>query len=75
MAAATSGDGSDNGRGKRDVSGRTHPGGSPLAESAAGDDAAALPLPAWTKALGWCGVAGLIYLLVCALVIVLVGVL
>ena len=38
----------------------------PSAESGAGD----IQPRAWTKALGWCGVAGLIYLLICAVSII-----
>ena len=33
-------------------------------------DAGGIQLPAWTKALGWCGIAGLIYLLICAVSII-----
>jgi sodium-dependent phosphate cotransporter len=33
-------------------------------------DAAGGHIPAWTKALGWCGTAGLIYLLICAVSII-----
>ena len=33
-------------------------------------DAGGIQLPIWTKALGWCGVAGLIYLLICAVSII-----
>jgi sodium-dependent phosphate cotransporter len=33
-------------------------------------DAERIPLPVWTKALGWCGTAGLIYLLICAVSII-----
>jgi sodium-dependent phosphate cotransporter len=29
-------------------------------------DAGRIQLPVWTKVLGWCGTAGLIYLLICA---------
>jgi sodium-dependent phosphate cotransporter len=29
-----------------------------------------IQLPVWTKALGWCGIAGLIYLLICAVSII-----
>src|SRR6516162_3778576 len=29
-------------------------------------DAEGIQLPVWTKVLGWCGTAGLIYLLICA---------
>ena len=33
-------------------------------------DAGGIQLPAWTKVLGWCGTAGLIYLLICAVSII-----
>src|SRR5215468_12684353 len=36
-------------------------------------DAGGIQLPAWTKALGWCGIAGLIYLLICAVSIISAG--
>ena len=39
----------------------------PLAAAA---DAEGVQLPVWTKALGWCGTAGLIYLLICAVSII-----
>src|SRR5215467_8603856 len=32
--------------------------------------AGSIELPAWTKVLGWCGIAGLIYLLICAVSII-----
>ncbi|MFC8720467.1 thymidylate synthase [Kitasatospora sp. NPDC057198] len=37
------------------------------------DGAEAVPLPGWAQALGWSGVAGLIYLLVCAVGIISSG--
>ncbi|MGW4802660.1 thymidylate synthase [Kitasatospora sp. NPDC004272] len=48
------------------------PGGGPD-DSPRGSGAEAVPLPTWGKALGWCGVAGLIYLLVCAVGIISSG--
>jgi sodium-dependent phosphate cotransporter len=33
-------------------------------------DAEGIQLPVWTKVLGWCGIAGLIYLLICAVSII-----
>src|SRR5262252_590414 len=33
-------------------------------------DAGGVQLPVWAKALGWCGAAGLIYLLICAVSII-----
>jgi sodium-dependent phosphate cotransporter len=45
-------------------------GGSVAAEPAAERGTAGIQLPGWTKALGWCGIAGLIYLLICAVSII-----
>ncbi|MFI9630702.1 hypothetical protein [Streptomyces sp. NPDC052042] len=70
MAEATPDSGPDQGDRKGDVSGRTPSGGSALTAPAAESGAGAIQLPAWTKALGWCGVAGLIYLLICAVSII-----
>ena len=70
MAEATSDSGPDDSHKKGDVSGRTPPGGSTLTAPAAESGVGAIQLPAWTKALGWCGVAGLIYLLICAVSII-----
>jgi solute carrier family 34 (sodium-dependent phosphate cotransporter) len=39
----------------------------PTADAADAED---IQLPVWTKALGWCGTAGLIYLLICAVSII-----
>ena len=36
-------------------------------------DAGGIQLPTWTKALGWCGIAGLIYLLICSVSIISAG--
>ncbi|MFE1285851.1 hypothetical protein [Streptomyces sp. NPDC058751] len=47
-----------------------HSGGSPLTAPAVESDAGTVQLPVWTKTLGWCGVAGLIYLLVCAVSVI-----
>src|SRR5262245_17535925 len=33
-------------------------------------DAGGIQLPVWTEVLGWCGTAGLIYLLICAVSII-----
>jgi sodium-dependent phosphate cotransporter len=33
-------------------------------------EAGGIELPAWTKVLGWCGIAGLIYVLICAVSII-----
>ncbi|MFF0291275.1 hypothetical protein [Streptomyces sp. NPDC005262] len=70
MAEATSDSGPDNNHKKGDVSGRTPSGGSALTAPAAESGAGAIQLPVWTKALGWSGVAGLIYLLICAVSII-----
>ncbi|MFF4802640.1 thymidylate synthase [Streptomyces sp. NPDC001351] len=70
MAAASSDRGPENSHKKGEISGRTSSRGSPLTAPAAESDAGTIPLPTWTKTLGWCGVAGLIYLLVCAVSII-----
>ena len=70
MADATSDSGPDNSHEKGDVSGRTPAGGSARTAPAAENGAGAIQLPTWTKVLGWCGVAGLIYLLICAVSII-----
>src|ERR1051326_7842684 len=64
-------------KGPRNSSGN---GGIPGAAPAAGGSVASRPatakgaegiqLPVWTKVLGWCGIAGLIYLLICAVSII-----
>ncbi|MFB6814415.1 thymidylate synthase [Streptomyces sp. NPDC056347] len=59
MAEATSDSGPDRGQEEPDGGREKGDGG-----------AAADQLPAWAKALGWCGVAGLIYLLICAVSII-----
>ncbi|GGX44155.1 thymidylate synthase [Streptomyces chartreusis] len=41
-----------------------------MADATSDSDDEAIQLPTWTKALGWCGVAGLIYLLICAVSII-----
>ncbi|MEU0913316.1 Na/Pi symporter [Streptomyces althioticus] len=70
MAGAASEHEPDDSRGKGDVSGRASSGSSESVAPAAENGAGAIELPAWTKALGWCGVAGLIYLLICAVSII-----
>jgi solute carrier family 34 (sodium-dependent phosphate cotransporter) len=61
----------DNGSGKGDISGRSPPAsGSVAVAPAAAVDAGGIQLPVWTKVLGWCGIAGLIYLLICAVSII-----
>lgn len=59
----------DNGSGKGEISGRSPAARGSVAVGAtpaAATDAEVIQLPVWTKALGWCGIAGLIYLLICA---------
>ncbi|MCX5443471.1 Na/Pi symporter [Streptomyces sp. NBC_00569] len=70
MAEASSDSGPDNSRKRGAASGPTLSGGAALRTPAAENGAGAVQLPAWTKALGWCGVAGLIYLLLCAVSII-----
>src|SRR5262245_23555056 len=63
----------DNGSGKSGTSGRSPAAGGSVAVAAppaAALGAAGIQLPVWTKALGWCGIAGLIYLLICAVNII-----
>jgi sodium-dependent phosphate cotransporter len=63
----------DNSSGTGDVSGRSPPASGSVAVAAppaAEADAGGIQLPVWTKALGWCGIAGLIYLLICAVSII-----
>lgn len=70
MADAASDSGPDSSPGKGDVSRKSSASGSLPPTPAAESGAAAVELPTWTKALGWCGVAGLIYLLICAVSII-----
>src|ERR1051326_927271 len=44
--------------------------GSVAAPPAPAAGAEGIQLPVWTKVLGWCGIAGLIYLLICAVSII-----
>ena len=63
----------DNSSAKGDASGQSQAAGGSVAVAALAADAAGaggIQLPVWTKALGWCGVAGLIYLLICAVSII-----
>jgi solute carrier family 34 (sodium-dependent phosphate cotransporter) len=63
----------DNSSGTGDVSGRSPSASGSVtvaAPPAAEADAGGIQLPVWTKALGWCGIAGLIYLLICAVSII-----
>ncbi|MFJ4368510.1 thymidylate synthase [Streptomyces chartreusis] len=41
-----------------------------MADATSDSDDDVIQLPTWAKALGWCGVAGLIYLLICAVSII-----
>ncbi|MGW5327586.1 Na/Pi symporter [Streptomyces sp. NPDC004014] len=70
MAEATSDGGPDDGHEESDLTGPTPSGGAPVTVPTAESGAGTVQLPAWTKALGWCGVAGLIYLLICAVSII-----
>jgi sodium-dependent phosphate cotransporter len=63
----------DNSSGKGDTSEQSPAASSSVAVAApevAASDAGGIQLPVWTKALGWCGTAGLIYLLICAVSII-----
>jgi len=44
-----------------------------MPEAAVAAGASEIQLPVWTKVLGWCGIAGLIYLLICAVSIISSG--
>src|SRR5215472_1795146 len=70
--AATEGD-PGNGSGKGDTSGQSPAASGSVAVAAppgAALDAGGIQLPVWTKVLGWFGIAGLIYLLICAVSII-----
>src|SRR5262249_1296464 len=63
----------DNSSGKAGTSGPSSAAGGSVAVAAppaAALDAGRIQLPVWTKVLGWCGTAGLIYLLICAVSII-----
>lgn len=63
----------DNSSRKGDISGQSQAGSGSVAVAAAPAAATGtggIQLPVWTKLLGWCGVAGLIYLLICAVSII-----
>jgi sodium-dependent phosphate cotransporter len=73
MEEAATGREPDNSSGKGGTSGQSTAAGGSVAVAALAADAAGaggIQLPVWTKALGWCGVAGLIYLLICAVSII-----
>jgi sodium-dependent phosphate cotransporter len=62
-----------NGSGKGDTSGQSPAASGSVAvvaAPAAALDAGGIQLPVWTTVLGWCGTAGLIYLLICAVSII-----
>jgi hypothetical protein len=66
MEAAT-GKERDTSSGKGDTSGQSPAASGSVAVAAPSADAAdaeGIQLPVWTKVLGWCGTAGLIYLLI-----------
>jgi sodium-dependent phosphate cotransporter len=63
----------DNSSGKGGTSGQSSAASGSVAVAASPVDAAGaggIQLPVWTKVLGWCGIAGLIYLLICAVSII-----
>jgi sodium-dependent phosphate cotransporter len=62
----------DNNSGKGDTSGQPPAASGSVAVAAPQADVGAegIQLPVWTKVLGWCGTAGLIYLLICAVSII-----
>ena len=63
----------DNSSGNSGTSGHPSAASGSVAVAAPPLDAAGgggIQLPVWTKALGWCGIAGLIYLLICAVSII-----
>jgi sodium-dependent phosphate cotransporter len=63
----------DNSSGKGDLSGQSSAASGSVAVTASPADAldaGGIQLPLWTKVLGWCGTAGLIYLLICAVSII-----
>jgi sodium-dependent phosphate cotransporter len=70
MAEATSDNGPDTSPTQGDASGRGPSGDSPRTAPAAQTDDETDRLPPSAKVLGWCGVAGLIYLLICAVSII-----
>ena len=70
MAEATSDNGPDSSPEKGDGSGQSPGGGAVPAAPAVENGADEVQLSARTKALGWCGVAGLIYLLICAVSVI-----
>jgi sodium-dependent phosphate cotransporter len=62
-----------NGSGKGETPGQSPVASGSVAVAAAPADAldaGDIELPAWAKVLGWCGTAGLIYLLICAVNII-----
>src|SRR5215468_10202411 len=62
-----------NGSGKSDISGQSPAASGSVAVAAPAAVAAGtggIQLPAWAKVLGWCGIAGLIYLLISAVSII-----
>jgi solute carrier family 34 (sodium-dependent phosphate cotransporter) len=76
MEEAAPGREPDNSSGKGDTSGRSPAASGSVAVAAPPADAldaGGVQLPVWTKALGWCGTAGLIYLLICAVSIISAG--
>jgi solute carrier family 34 (sodium-dependent phosphate cotransporter) len=73
MEGATADKEPDNSSGKGDNSGQSPPASGSVtvaAPPAAAAGAGGIQLPVWTKVLGWFGIAGLIYLLICAVSII-----
>jgi sodium-dependent phosphate cotransporter len=72
MEEATTGREPDNGSRTGGTSGQSPAasGSTAVATSPAATSTRGIQLPVWTKVLGWCGAAGLIYLLICAVNII-----
>jgi sodium-dependent phosphate cotransporter len=73
MEEAATDRGPDNSSGKGDIAGQSPAASGSVAVAAPAADApgaGGIELPVWTKVLGWCGIAGLIYLLICAVSII-----
>src|SRR5215471_1926697 len=73
MEEAAPGKEPDSSSGEGDAAGRSPAASGSVAVAAPpadASDAGGIQLPVWTKVLGWCGTAGLIYLLICAVSII-----
>src|SRR5215472_12035151 len=76
MEEAAPGKEPDSSSGESDAAGRSPAASGSVAVAAPpadATDAGGIQLPVWTKVLGWCGTAGLIYLLICAVSIISAG--